>query len=49
EWRLAFAACIALATTTIPALLEGKAWAKPIEALRCVGSAACMAAFIVLR
>ncbi len=49
EWRLAFAACIALSTTSIPGLLEGKAWAKPLEAFRCVGSAACMAAFIALR
>ncbi len=48
-WKLAFAAWIAVSATSIPGLLEGRNWAKPLEALRWVGGAAVTIAFLVTR
>jgi alkylglycerol monooxygenase len=48
-WKLAFAAWIAVSATSIPGLLEGRGWAKPLEALRWVGGAAVTIAFLVTR
>ncbi len=45
-WKLAFAGWIAVSVGAIPGLLEGRRWAKPLEALRWVGGAGVLAAFV---
>lgn len=39
-WRLAIAAWIAVSAAAIPGLLEGRRWAKPLEAARWLGGVA---------
>jgi sterol desaturase/sphingolipid hydroxylase (fatty acid hydroxylase superfamily) len=47
-WKLGFAGWIAVSTLVVPGLLERRAWAKPLEALRWVGGVATLAAFLAL-